>query len=352
MEIKKVLAVSGIALAALLVCGLIVALLVVNAWRTTPYGKLSWITALVVKVSNSETSEPKLLAPSEQRIFVEGNTRRVASAPVAIREMKDVSIPLEGREIKARVYRDNDGTDLPVLVYFHGGGWVVCSVDGYDYLARLLCKKTRAIVVSVDYRLAPEHPFPAGVEDCYGCTLWVSRNARSLGGDPGKLMVCGDSAGGNLAAVVARMAAAKKDPKIAFQVLIYPVLDISRMDTASYAKYENGFILTKREMEYYRVHYLRNPADAANPLVSPLLADVPADLAPALIVAAQFDVLHDEGQAYRDKLKAAGVPVRYEEFQGVLHSFVAMTGLIPQSHRAIELIAGEIRGRFPERRGP
>lgn len=343
---KKILIVSGISLAAILACGLIAALLVVNSWRATPYGKLSYITALMVRVNNSENPEPKFLAPPQQRILVEKNTKRVAGPSAAVQEVRDISIPLEGRHVKARIYKDDDRADLPVLVYFHGGGWVVCSVDGYDYLARLLCRETGALVISVDYRLAPENPFPAGVEDCYGCALWVSRNARSLGGDPGKLMVCGDSAGGNLAAVVARMAAEKKEPEIACQILIYPVLDLSRMDTPSYAHFADGFILTRKEMEYYRDLYLSDPADRSSPLVSPLLADVPAGLAPALMVAAQFDVLHDEGRAYRDKLEAAGVRVKYVEFKGVLHSFVAMTGLIPQSHQAIGWIAEGIRDVF------
>jgi acetyl esterase len=230
-------------------------------------------------------------------------------------------------------------------VYLHGGGWVLGDLDAYDGLCRTLAAKLRCVVVSVDYRLAPEHRFPNAPEDCYAAARWVAENAASLGIDPGSIAVGGDSAGGNLAAVVALMARDRGGPRIAYQILVYPVTERS-FDTGSYRDNGADYFLTTDMMIHFWKEYLSGEDDAASPYASPLRAKDLKGLPPALVITAEFDPLRDEGETYAKRLEQAGVPVRVSRYDGMIHGFYAMPSVFPQALEAIEETADWFRGRL------
>jgi acetyl esterase len=217
------------------------------------------------------------------------------------------------------------------VVFFHGGGWVIGDIDTHDGTCRILCRSTGAIVVSVDYRLAPEHRFPAAVEDCIAATTWVADHGAELGGDPGRLGVAGDSAGGNLAAVVAQDAHRRGAPAVAAQALVYPAVDFSEIRPSFVANGE-GYLLTAESIGWFTAQYLGDH-DPADPRASPLRADL-AGLPPAVVAVAEFDPLHDEGVAYAAALSEAGVAVRLLDFGGLVHGFMGLGALSRASARA------------------
>jgi len=221
-----------------------------------------------------------------------------------------------------RVYRPVVGRRLPVTVFFHGGGYVLGDLDSHDGLARLLANGSRSLVVSVDYPLAPEHKFPAPIDAGYAATKWVADNADELGADRARLAVAGDSAGGNLAAVVALKARAAKQPHIVCQLLIYPDLDFRRTNhsiTQLAGKYGN---ITRAAQDWFMNHYITTEADKLHPLVSPLLESDLTGLPPALIITAEYDALRDEGEEYGRRLAAADVPVSVRRYDGMIHEFL------------------------------
>jgi acetyl esterase len=232
-----------------------------------------------------------------------------------------------GGELPVRIYRPSLDPDLPVIVFFHGGGWVLCDLDSHDGLCRLTANAVGAVVVSVGYRLAPEHPYPAAPEDCYAATEWVSRHGEELGVDVGRLAVMGDSAGANLAAVVALMARDRGGPAIAYQCLIYPVTDYD-FDTASYRDNATGYYLTATAMQWYWDQYVA-PEQRNDPYVSPLRAPDLSGLPATYLITAQFDPLRDEGGAYAARLAEAGVPVQTKVYDGAFHGFFSMGTALP-----------------------
>jgi acetyl esterase len=255
------------------------------------------------------------------RALVAPSTESVASVDDLVVDGPDASFGM-------RVYRpQGSGADdvLPVLVWFHGGGFVIGDLDTADSQCRALANGARAVVVSVDYRLAPEHPFPAAVDDAFEALRWVVGRAAELRIDPSAVAVGGDSAGGNLAAVVAQMAKAAGGPDVAFQLLVYPVTDW-RMDTASHTENADGYFLTHEIMVWFREHYLGG-RDGANPRVSPAAATDLSGLPRALVITAEFDPLRDEGEAYAAQLAAAGVSVEQIRYDGEIHGFFGMDGL-------------------------
>jgi acetyl esterase len=251
-------------------------------------------------------------------------------------------IPGPAGEIAVRIYRPASPTPLPVVTYFHGGGWVVGDLDSHDNVCRALARRTPCVVVSVDYRLAPEHKFPAATEDCFAATRWVADNAAALGGDPNRLSVGGDSAGGNLSAVVALMTRDRGGPALRHQLLVYPVTD-ARCDSPSYTDNRTGYFLTAVMMQWFWNHYLRTPADGADPLASPLRAASLDGLPPALVITAEFDPLRDEGEAYGARLQAAGVNATVTRYNGVVHGFFGMTTVFNQAGPALDQAAAAIR---------
>jgi acetyl esterase len=254
-------------------------------------------------------------------------------------------IPGPGGEIPVRIYRPSDDDRLPALVYFHGGGWVLGNLDSHDATCRLLTNGAQCVVISVDYRLAPEHKFPAAADDAYAATTWVAENAAPLGIDPRRIAVGGDSAGGNLAAAVTLMAKEQGEPSIAYQVLIYPVTNHS-FDTTSYETNAEGYMLTRRSMIWFWNHYLAEPADGQNAYASPLQADDLGGLPPALVITAEFDPLRDEGAAYAERLKQAGVPVKYTDYPGMIHGFFGMSLMLDTAKQAVSDVCGEVRSAF------
>lgn len=259
---------------------------------------------------------------ARQQMEVMAASRKAETLPIA--RVENRTMPSPAGQIPVRVYWPNAAGMRPAIVYYHGGGHVIGSLDSHDLVARNLCGGTEAVVVSVDYRMGPEHRFPAAVEDSFAALAWVHANAASLGVDPDRLGVHGDSAGANLAAVVALLARDNGAPQLRLQSLVYPVTDF-RMETESYKTYAIGCgILTAGAMHWFRGHYLRTMDDATDWRASPVLAPNVAGIAPAIVIAAECDVLHDEGLAYAERLRAAGVPVEYSRYAGMIHAFFGM----------------------------
>ena len=230
--------------------------------------------------------------------------------------------------VPARVYRPVGDGPFPVVMMFHGGGWVIGDLTTADGQSRDVCRGAGALVISVDYRLAPEHRFPAAADDCYAATVWAGRSAAEYGGDPSRLAVAGDSAGGNLAAVVSQMVRDRGGPAIAFQLLVYPVTDGANFNTASYRENGQDYMLTTDSMHWFWDLYAPNPEDRQNPYASPLLAGDLSNLPPALVMTAEFDPLRDEGEAYARKLAEAGIDANLIRCAGLIHGFFAQTRTI------------------------
>jgi acetyl esterase len=266
-------------------------------------------------------------------------------APEPVARVEDRTLPGMDGGIPARIYVPAGKSPLPVLVYFHGGGWVIGDIESSDGFCRALANATACIVVSVDYRLAPEHPFPAAADDAYCATLWAATNAAGFGGDPSRIAVCGDSAGGNLAAVVAQIARDRGRPAIRFQLLIYPVTDAA-CATPSYSENSEGYFLTKVAMQWFWNHYVQNEVDRSHPYASPLRAGSFAGLPEALVITAEYDPLRDEGEQYAERMRAAGTPVQLIRYDGMIHGFFTMGGLIDQGRAAVQQAATALRAAF------
>jgi acetyl esterase/lipase len=245
--------------------------------------------------------------------------------PEPVAEIRDATVPGPGGDIAVRVYRPAPGGSLPILVYAHGGGFVFCDLDSHDALCRDIANRIPAVVVSVAYRLAPEHQWPAAAEDVYAVTQWAVDNAENLGGHPRRVAVGGDSAGGNLAAVTSLMARDRAGRPPAAQVLIYPVI-AANFNTESYRLFGKGFYNPKPAMRWYWDQYVPAAADREHPYASPLRADL-AGLPPAVVVIAGHDPLRDEGMAFADALDAAGVTTTRCVFEGGIHGFMTMPAL-------------------------
>ncbi len=239
----------------------------------------------------------------------------------SIHQSEDRSIKVKNEEeIRIRIYTPEGEGPFPALVYYHGGGWVIGSVEMFEAANRLIATEGNVVVVSVDYRLAPEHPYPTPIEDCYAALEWVAANAEEINVDPEKISVGGDSAGGNLATVITKKALDQNGPAIQSQILVYPVTNLE-FNTDSYKEFAEGFGLSRNLMKWFGKHYLSDENQANNPDVSPLKYDSVKGLPPAIIIAAENDVLKDEGVAYAEKLKQDGVHVQYELIPGVIHAY-------------------------------
>ena len=253
----------------------------------------------------------------------------------------DRTVPGPTGEIPVRVYTPDAPAPRPVVAWFHGGGHVIGDLDCYDAVCRDLAAESGAVVVSVDYRLAPEHRFPAAVDDCYAATQWIADHADELGADAGRLAVAGESAGGNLAAVVPLLARERRGPAIAFQALIYPATDLTRSHP-SVDENGEGYLLTAKGMEWFNDHYLGPGGDPKDPMASPLFADNLSGLPPALVVTAEYDPLRDEGEAYAERLREAGVPVELRRYDGQIHGFVTLRMVVESGGAALDDIARTI----------
>lgn len=259
-----------------------------------------------------------------------------------VKFIEDREIPGPNGSIPIRIYKPIASESLPALVFYHGGGWVIGGIDSHDGICRSLANLSHCAIISVDYRLAPEHKFPAAVYDAYTAAKWVFENADSIGVNADKIAVGGDSAGGNLAAVTAIIAKERKTPKIVYQVLIYPITDLD-INRPSYLKNGEGFMLTRAGMAWFIDHYIKNNEDKTHPYIAPLLLEDLSGLPPAYVMTAEFDPLRDEGELYAQRLKEAGVPVLYKQYNGMIHGFIRLSHSIDEGKKAIEEIANQLK---------
>lgn len=258
-------------------------------------------------------------------------------------EITDRIIDGPGGDLRIRVYQPAAGLPAPVLVYFHGGGFVMGDLDTQDMIARGLCHAAACVVVSVDYRLAPEHPFPAPVDDCWAATLWAADHAAEIGGIPGKIAVAGDSAGGVLSAAVAMRARDEGGPRLSAQVLIYGGDGYPTGESETWKRYPHAPLADIKDVLYFWDTYLTKPEDRLNPLASPGRAADFSGLAPALIITAEYDCTSDDSEAYGRKLVAAGVPVLTRRYIGAIHGFVSWLGMVDCARSAIDDAGGWLK---------
>jgi acetyl esterase len=286
------------------------------------------------------------LSPTEAKAAYEERALTLTFKDVDIGKTMDIDIPGPNGEIPIRIYHPIGMTaPLPVLVYYHGGGWVIGSRDTHDSLCRLIANSGPFIVVSVDYRMGPEHPFPAAVEDSTTALNWTAENIADYSGDPKNIAVGGDSAGGNLSAVVSLIARNEKTYMPKFQWLIYPATQME-MTTPSHKNYAEGYFLTRSLMEFFQNHYLTDEANKKDWRASPLLADSLADLPPALIQTAGFDPLQDEAIAYSERMNKEGSKATHTHYEGMLHGFINLGGVVDKATDCVNEGVAALREAF------
>lgn len=306
--------------------------------------------ALLDAAKASGAPEMWELTPDQARAEYLRRTERVR-ADVDIYRVEDRQIPGPVQPIKVRIYTpqaSQEQASLPVLVWYHGGGFVIGDLDSHDSACRALANQTECLVVAVDYRLAPEHKFPGAVEDCEAALHWVAAHATELGGDPGRIAVGGDSAGGNLAAVVALLAREKGGPKLCFQLLIYPCV-APEPETPSHHQFAEGYLLTRKTITWFFKQYLRSSKDTLDPRYAPLEEKDLSSLPPSLVIVAGFDPLRDEGVDYAKALIDAGNKVTLSNYEGMIHGFYLMGGMIDKANQAIEESAQHLKEAFTVR---
>ncbi len=302
--------------------------------------------AKALELMNANIPPLHTLPPAESRKLME-EMRPPADDPEPVAKVENRMIPGAAGQQAVRIYTPEGDGPFPVLVYFHGGGWVIGSIDTVDASCRAITNLIECIVISADYRLAPEHKFPAAADDCYAAARWAALYAAALRGDPTRIAVGGESAGSNLAASVALMAQERGAPMIAYQLLLYPVIDYA-FNTPSYQENAEGYFLTKEMMAWFWNQYLASEADGQNPFASPIRAQDKrlAEVAPAFIAAAEFDPLRDEAAAYAAKLKEAGVAVEYKCYEGLIHGFMGMAPAVAPAKQAREEAAAALKAAF------
>jgi acetyl esterase len=284
------------------------------------------------------------MQPREAREAFAGLLQLAGPKDIPIGKIANIAIPATRGEIAARSYAPVAASSepLPTLVYFHGGGWVIGSIETHDGLCRMIANGSGCRVISVEYGLAPENKFPGPVEDAMSAIEWIEKNAAQLGVDANRLAVGGDSAGGNLAAVVAQIAKAKGGPKIAFQMLLFPVTQIGD-ETTSLREYAEGYFLERKTLDWFYAHYLPVDADRNDPRISPLHAEDVSGLPPAYVMLGGFDPLHDEGMAYAEKLRAAGVSAAVVDYPDMVHVFIYLQAILPQAAEALNAAAKALK---------
>jgi acetyl esterase len=284
------------------------------------------------------------LTPKEARMGMIASSAALGP-PEPVEKIEDRQVPGPAGAIPVRIYRPDVAGPLPVLVYFHGGGWVLGEIATHEAFCCSVCNAVACIVVSVGYRLAPEHKYPAAAEDAYAATRWVFEHAGRFGGDPQRIAIGGDSAGGNLAAAVALMARDRAAFRPVLQVLVYPITDFN-LDRPSYHENADGYLLSREDMAWFWRCYLSKEEDGCEPYASPLRAPDLAGLPPALVITAEYDPLRDEGEAYAARLRAACVPVVLTRYTGMIHGFIRRTARFDQARVALGEIAGALRKAF------
>lgn len=312
----------------------LVFLIVIVMWqmRRTPHGPIQLKTAIALKAMNFG-SQPRSIEGLRREMVM----RAKGSPKPELTSIVDYAPVLNGAQLPMRLYKSNAEDTLPLVIFFHGGGWVAGSIESHDSQARQLAIESECAVLSVDYRLAPEHPYPAAYDDALATLAWVRQQHTELGVDINNIAVSGDSAGGNLAAALAIADQDTTDAPIKAQLLVYPVTDVSGFDSDSYQKFDNGFMLTRDAMKAFTLSYsAKDKAVAASPQVSPMNQPSVERVAPAMILTAGFDPLKDDGRRYADKLKDAGVSVEYAEYKESIHGFWGQPKLGSEGVRAMK----------------
>ncbi|WP_137885806.1 alpha/beta hydrolase [Pseudomonas sp. 2FE] len=298
------------------------------------------IAAVLQQFSGLPAPDFGQLNAAHYRQFSDNLMPPIPGEPMA--EVRELRVAGAAGELDARLYRPLDRPNLPLLVFFHGGGFVIGNLNTHDNLCRALAKQSGAVVVSIAYRLAPESKFPAAPLDCYSATCWLVEQAQQLGCDASRLALAGDSAGANLALAVSRLAAERKGPRISYQCLFYPVTD-ARCGSASYQAFAEGYFLTRAMMQWFWQQYLANAEQVEQVLASPLLAEDLASLPPTTLITAEFDPLRDEGEALAQRLQEAGVATRLQRYDGMIHGFVSMAPFVERGAEALAAAAADLR---------
>ena len=304
---------------------------------------------LIDAALEAELPALETLTPAKARELYNLRTSDLPTTP-SIGEVTDRTIPGPGGQNTIRIYRpvgtgpaSAEGTTTPALMFFHGGGWVIGTIDTHDVVCQALCEATNATVVSVEYRLAPEHCFPAAPDDCTAATKWVAANGAEIGVDGSRIALCGDSAGGNLAAVVSLDLV--DGPKISAQALVYPATEFDREATGSLAENSDGYLLTTAAMAWFSDHYAPSETDRRNPRCSPLLGEL-ASLPPTIVLTAEYDPLRDEGRDFAAALDKAGIEVEHVDYEGQIHTFFTQVGFMDASLDAVGRIADFVTARW------
>lgn len=304
------------------------------------------VQALLAQMAEQGLPPFEEMSVPEARDVMNG-FRDLQGEPEPVGEVRDVLATGPAGLLPVRVYHPSPGTELPLMVYFHGGGWVIGNVEVLDKPCRALANAARCVVASVEYRLSPETRYPGPAEDAHAATRWLAAHAAELGADRERLIVAGDSAGGNLAAVTALMSRDRGGPRIAYQLLLFPVTAPARNTTfASYSENADGYMLTRGAMEWFWDLYVSSPEQATEPYASPLHATDLSDLPPAMVTTAEFDPLRDEGRAYAQRLEDAGVAVTSTGYEGVVHDFILMGGVIDRARVLFADVGEQIHKRF------
>ena len=288
---------------------------------------------------------PHMNAPFDPAALRLADEQPMPVPKAGVAEVRDVTLDTSAGAVKARLYHPMPGTTLPLLVFIHGGGWVFGTLDTHDPLCRALAAAAEIAVLSLEYPRAPEHRFPTALDTVRAAVVTAAAEADTLGVDAGRIAVGGDSAGGNLSAALCLATRDEGGPAIAHQLLLYPVVD-NDFTRASYVENATGYMLSSEMMQWFWAQYLGDAGREAGPLATPIRADSLAGLPSATIVTAEFDPLRDEGTAYAERLKAAGVAVTHDHFPGVIHGFASMLGMLPQADVAVGTAARGLRAAF------
>ena len=262
-----------------------------------------------------------------------------------VAEVEDQAVPGPEGDIPVRIYTPEGAGPFPVFVHYHGGGWVIGDLETHDGISRAYANAAGCVVVSVDYRLAPEHKFPAAVDDAFAALNWVAEHAAEFDGDAMRIAVGGESAGANLTAVIAQLAKEAGGPTLAYQILAYPVTNLA-FDTKSYEENADGYFLTTESMRWFWGLYLNDTSEGADPKASPLLQEDVSGLPPGIVITPEYDPLRDEGEAYGERLQEAGVDFEIWRAEGMIHDFLGMTNILPEAKDTIETLGGKLKAAF------
>jgi acetyl esterase len=305
--------------------------------------------ALYLRKGAEMNTEPgPELSLADQRRQSELTALEEAGTPENVAAIMDHAIPGPGGDIPLRIYTPEGAGPFPVLIYFHPGGWVFGSIAASDPVCRAIARHTPCMVVSVGYRLAPEHPFPAAPEDCYAALKWVAEHAGEINADPTRIAVGGESAGGNLAAAVSLMARDRRGPALCLQIMIYGETDYYEPGTTSYQTYAQGYNLTRDDMIWFWEQYLERKEDATHPYAAPLRATSLSQLPPALIITAEYDPVRDEAEEYARRLQEEGVEVQLSRYEGMVHSFFRMFAVFERSKVALREVTTSLAAAFAQ----